>query len=144
MLLLISPLSLADNISSLEREIIPPYLKGIPWQGKTMKHGYLRWSEKKPYTPLLDSEASRRGERLYIKNCLECHGTSGLGDGPTSKKNRFKAANLKKVSKDLSNHFLAFQIEVGTKDMPSWFDVLTEDEIWDLTHYLHDLAVKKQ
>ena len=62
----------------------------------------------------------------------------------SSKKNRFKAANLKKVSKDLSNHFLAFQIEVGTKDMPSWFDVLTEDEIWDLTHYLHDLAVKKQ
>lgn len=141
--LLTSYTLLAERNSSQEREVLPPYLRGIPWQGKRMKHGYLRWVEKKPYTPLLNSEASKRGSEIYLKNCFECHGVDGQGNGPTAKKTGFQAANLKKVSKDLSNHYLAFQIQVGTKDMPAWVDVLTEDEIWDLTHYLHDLAMKQ-
>lgn len=134
-------LSFAEDIS--DRQELPPFLKGIPWKGKQMKHGFLRWTEKKPFTPANNLEASKRGEKIYLNNCMECHGISGTGEGPLTKKLNFKAANLKKVSKDFSNHYLAFQIEAGNKDMPTWYDILTEEEIWDLTYYLRDLALKK-
>ena len=131
-----------SHAKTARQENLPAFLKGIKHKNQTMRHGYMRWASKRPYTPLLDSNASKRGHAIYEKHCVECHGISGEGNGPSAKIIGLKPANLKKVAKDLSNHYLAFQIETGSPTMPSWEDVLTESDLWDLTHYLHDLSLK--
>jgi mono/diheme cytochrome c family protein len=56
---------------------------------------------------------------------LQCHGPQGKGDGPVSKKYAFQAVN---------NHTIFIQVAEGRGDKPQWLDVLTEDEVWALTH----------
>jgi mono/diheme cytochrome c family protein len=69
----------------------------------------------------------------------QCHGVFGKGDGPVSKKYGVKAASLSGSSKFLNNHTIFVQVAEGRGDMPQWVDVLTEEEIWALTHYMHTM-----
>jgi mono/diheme cytochrome c family protein len=120
-----------------EIQELPSYLKGMEVDGKMLRHGYIRWLEKKPYTPLVDSKLSKLGEGIYVKHCLQCHGPQGKGDGPASKKYGVQTANLKNASNTLNNHTIFIQVAEGRGDMPQWMDVLTEDELWALTHYIN-------
>lgn len=40
------------------------------------------------------SEVLERGRAAYTKHCLECHGETGRGDGPTAQKLRFRARDF--------------------------------------------------
>lgn len=119
-----------------ELQEIPPYLKGLEVDGKIMRHGYIQWLEKKPYTPMVDQKLSKKGSQIYIKNCLQCHGPQGKGDGPVAKKYNVQASNLMRANKTLTNHTIFIQVAEGRGDMPRWMDVLTEEEVWALTHYI--------
>ena len=136
LLMLFSLSSLAEKNRS-EMQELPSYLKGLEVDGKMLRHGYLQWLDKRPYTPLVDAKLAQQGGQLYTKHCLQCHGVKGEGDGPVSKKYGVKAANLKQASKTLNNHTLFIQVTEGRGDMPQWMDLLTEEEIWALTHYLN-------
>ncbi len=122
-----------------EIQPMPGYLKGLEMNGKTLRHGYIQWLERKPYTPSVDGKLVKQGEGIYIKHCMECHGASGKGDGPVSNKYGVQAASISKSSKTLNNHTIFVQVAEGRGDMPQWVDVLTEEEIWALTHYMHTL-----
>lgn len=120
-----------------EIQQMPDYLKGLEMDGKILRHGYIQWLERKPYTPSVDKNLVKQGEGIYTKHCMQCHGVSGKGDGPVSKKYGVKAASISGSSKVLNNHTIFVQVAEGRGDMPQWVDVLTEEEIWALTHYLH-------
>jgi mono/diheme cytochrome c family protein len=120
-----------------EMQELPPYLKGIEVDGKILRHGYIQWLNKKSYTPMIDPKLAQEGGKLYVKHCLQCHGAQGKGDGPVSKKYGVKAANLLEAKKILGNHTLFVQVAEGRGDMPQWMDVLTEEEVWALTHYIN-------
>jgi mono/diheme cytochrome c family protein len=133
--LLFSTLCFAEKNKS-EMQELPSYLKGMEVDGKKIRHGYIRWLEKRPFTPMIDQKLSEKGEKIYIKHCLQCHGPDGKGNGPVAKKYGVKAANLYNASKTLTNHTLFIQVTEGRGDMPQWMDVLNEEEIWALTHYI--------
>jgi mono/diheme cytochrome c family protein len=122
-----------------EMEPLPNYIKGLDWNGKVLRHGYIRWIEKKPYSPEANPALVNKGKAIYAKHCMECHGETGKGDGPVAKKYGVKVASISKSRKTLNNHTIFVQIAEGRADMPMWMDLLTEEEIWSLTHYLHTL-----
>lgn len=122
-----------------ELQTMPSYLKGIESNGKLLRHGYILWLEKRPYSAITNSELSKKGSVIYAKHCMECHGAKGAGEGPVAKKYGVKPANILNSQKLLNTHALFIQIAEGRGDMPQWVDVLTEEEMWALTNYLQSL-----
>lgn len=82
------------------------------------------------------------GRTTYAERCAACHGVRGRGDGPA-------AAGLHPPPADLLLHVsqhsegeLYFFIARGIPGtaMPAWRSVLSEQERWQLVHYLHALG----
>lgn len=86
-----------------------------------------------------DKDSISRGQALFKQHCQQCHGASGIGDGPKAKAEGLKPANLTTMSRVFPNYYLVVQINNGRGDMPSWQDVLSPKEAWDLTNYIQTL-----
>lgn len=90
---------------------------------------------KNPLTP--DSTALAATKKLYLRECSQCHGDSGAGDGPVS-------AFLDKKAADLtSKTFLAqpdgaiyTKIRTGRTPMPGFKNSLARDDIWHLVNFI--------
>lgn len=98
-------------------------------------------SAKKKKNPIAADEASiSRGKKVYIKECLSCHGKKGKGDGPS-------VATLEKSPGDLTSSKvqsqtdgeLFWKITEGRKPMPSTKTSLTEEERWQVINYVRTL-----
>jgi len=89
-----------------------------------------------PVSP--DAASVARGRELYLANCSSCHGTAGLGDGPTAAGMWPPPGDLRTLVPGLSDGTLAYRTslgKVGTR-MPSFAGTLTEADRWDLVNYL--------
>ncbi len=93
-----------------------------------------------PYEATEASLAIGRG--LFTNNCQSCHGVGGLGDGPGA--GRVRPADLN-LHVPLHNDGTAFiwitegiPIDKEVKPMPSFKDVLTDEERWHLVNYLRE------
>lgn len=80
----------------------------------------------------------QHGRELYSKNCVQCHGLNGHGDGPSSGSLEPKASNFL----DTKNNFIspfqffnAIRLGVPGTAMAS-FGQFSETETWDLAFYL--------
>lgn len=94
-----------------------------------------------PLNPLKpDARTIAAGQKLYLDNCVPCHGASGKGDGPAG-------AGLNPPPADLTRHMISGahtdgQIYLWIKDgfpgtaMPAWGQRLGEEQIWQLVTYL--------
>ena len=93
--------------------------------------------------PYADDPASaQRGKMVYQKQCLSCHGKSGLGDGPNSKNLKTTPANLIDLANNHWDSTFAARVAYGkssNEEMPRFVDSLTEQEIWDVTNYIYSL-----
>ena len=89
-----------------------------------------------------DKKSLDRGAALFKKNCVECHGNKGIGDGPKSNETTPAVANLTKVKEPTDNHLFK-QISFGREDMPTWKEKLSENNIWDLVNFIKSLNGKK-
>jgi copper transport protein len=82
------------------------------------------------------------GQKLFEINCIMCHGRTGRGDGP-------RASEFSPPPADLTQHvpfhndgtlFIwisqGIPIDNEPKRMPSFNDLLSEDERWDIVNYL--------
>ncbi|MGB8849356.1 MAG: cytochrome c [Candidatus Acidiferrales bacterium] len=106
-----------------------------------------------PETPNTQ-ESVKRGEVLYQETlkCSQCHGATGLGDGPSAptlrdnkdnpivpynfvERTRFKCGDS---DEDL---YRIFMTGLDGTPMPSYADFLKGDQGWDLVHYLRSLQV---
>jgi mono/diheme cytochrome c family protein len=90
-----------------------------------------------------NAKATELGQKLYVANCLTCHGPAGHGDGPG-------AAALEKKPADLPARIrqtgekdgeLFWKISEGRSPMVSWKG-LSETQRWELVNYIRTLAGK--
>ena len=98
-----------------------------------------RFARKKNPIPT-EEKAVTNGRFLYERECLTCHGVQGKGDGPSSYDLEEKVMDL--AEPQVSNQTdgaLFFKITVGRKPMPSYRQLLTDDERWGVVHYLRTL-----
>lgn len=81
------------------------------------------------------------GKELYSKQCAQCHGATGQGNGPSSGNMDPKPANFldaKNDSKSPFQFFNAIRLGVPGTSMAA-FNSLTESETWDLAYYVDSL-----
>jgi mono/diheme cytochrome c family protein len=84
-----------------------------------------------------DNTSINIGKTLYIKNCVSCHGKTGLGDGP-------KAKTLETGTGDMSagafqaqsdgEHF--YKTKFGRGDMPKYDKKIPDEDIWAVVNYM--------
>jgi len=93
------------------------------------------------------AESVNNGRRLFIDaECWACHGVGGEGNGPSSSTlvdqwdypivpaNLTISRNWRGGSRP-QDIYRSIKVGIGGTPMPSW-EVLTDDQIWDLTNYL--------
>ncbi len=82
------------------------------------------------------------GKNLYLRECQQCHGESGKGDGPVSAALDKSAANLTSSGVlQQSDGAIYTKIRVGRAPMPSFKSHLTQEEIWHLINFIrHDIG----
>ncbi len=90
--------------------------------------------------PTPDSIA--KGKGLFEAHCGICHGIDAKGTGIAAKQLEVPPANLIDVAKHLPNRRFVMQMRFGGGDMPAWQDILDEDEMLNITHYLKTLTIQ--
>ena len=90
-----------------------------------------------------ESTILTQGRKLYEDRCVDCHGKRGRGDGPG-------AADLERKPTDLTDPkilsqddgALFWKITHGRKPMPGYGRKLSEEQRWQIIHYMRSLASK--
>jgi len=79
-----------------------------------------------------NEETVAKGQIIYNKHCVRCHGLSGGGDG-TDQKVEY---GLSTIMPELTDGALFWKLTVGAGKMPSVARELTETERWLVINYL--------
>jgi mono/diheme cytochrome c family protein len=87
-----------------------------------------------------DEKTLKKGKKIYEKLCSTCHGVTGKGDGPAGKALNPKPADhtSKKVQKQ-GDGAIYWKISTGKGSMPSFKNLLSKTERWQLTAYIRKL-----
>lgn len=127
--------------------------KGLDWEGRKRlmseeitSDSLIKIGQEPPTT----KESLFRGRELFIKGCAPCHGLQGKGDGQQKMqdssgyplKPRDLTSGLFKgssSSKDLYDRMIA---GIPGTPMPSYQGAFSEEQIWDLVHYVKTLPKK--
>jgi cytochrome c oxidase cbb3-type subunit 2 len=94
-----------------------------------------------PAPPPATPEALARGARAYVKGeCAECHGKEARGDGPSAKDLSVKPPDLTRrpLKSGVAARDIVRTLVTGLDGtpMPSYYQVLEDDELWDLAYWL--------
>ena len=90
-----------------------------------------------------DETSIALGKSIFERQCIQCHGPKGKGDGPT-------AAKLAKRPGDLSDPklweqtdgTLLWKLTEGHKPMPTFKNLMSDEERWPVINYVRTLAPK--
>ena len=101
------------RLNTVEREV---------YAHKQMRHGIVPLSTPKPITikKEMQKESFQRGQVIYQKNCLECHGENVKGDGVLAKQQKVKPANLQRTLKEVEHFEFYLSISQMQGEMPGW------------------------
>jgi mono/diheme cytochrome c family protein len=88
--------------------------------------------------PLADDKAAlSEGKAVYAKECQNCHGKKGKGDGPSASELDIPAGDFTKAAtQSQSDGALFWKIWEGRKPMPSFKKKLDETQIWQVVIYM--------
>jgi len=91
-----------------------------------------------------DAVSLERGQQLFKRNCVPCHGEGGLGDGPIT---RFWKADMKKPAnlteqriRTASDSTIYLTISQGFGAMPPLGENVNVRERWDIVNYVKTLG----
>lgn len=96
--------------------------------------------------PAATPESITNGAALYKRQCVMCHGATGLGDGPAAKTLKGKLPSLadKATMSKLTDEQIHEAITMGKKteigNMPALGKRLKAEEITDIVNYVRTLA----
>ena len=94
-----------------------------------------------------DAASVAAGKQLYEKNCANCHGKTGAGDGTMGEQLNPKPSNLADADwKHGSSDGEIFKvIKEGVKGtgMKSFNSKMTEHQMWDVINYVRTFAPAK-
>jgi len=83
------------------------------------------------------------GQKLYVGNCMTCHGPSGKGDGPGAAALEKRPADLAaRVKAGATDGELFWKITEGRSPMISWRGQLSDTQRWELVNYIKTFAGK--
>jgi len=92
-----------------------------------------------PVTP--DAGTLKAAKALYITNCAPCHGEKGKGDGPAAAALNPKPADHTSAAlKNETDGSLFWKISEGRSPMPTYKNVFTPAQRWELVNYIRTLA----
>ena len=112
----------------------------LEFDDKPMRHGFgIGKPPVETKTKVVDKGSIKNGEAVFKRYCYACHGKDAKGGGPIAKQFKLEPANLRKLGHKLPDHHFFMQISHGPGDMPAWNDVLTPEQIVDLTAYIRSL-----
>jgi mono/diheme cytochrome c family protein len=100
----------------------------------------------KPVAHAATAESITSGAALYKRQCVMCHGVTGIGDGPAAKSMKGKLPSLmdKATMSKLTDAQIHEAITAGKKttvgNMPALGKRLKPEEITDIVHYVRTLA----
>ncbi len=92
-----------------------------------------------------DPDAATAGAAIYSERCASCHGDTGSGDGPLAGGLEPPPPDLHEHGLDHEDDYYFWRISEGgngepvESQMPAWAGVLTDEEIWQVVTYLHEL-----
>lgn len=114
------------------------------YESRPVRHGVIpvegfSVENKKAEVVKYDPESVTRGKVLYENHCMQCHGTSGIGDGEKAKELHIKPANLQATVKAVSNFKFFMSISEWKGTMPGWSTPLSEKQREDLVAYIKTL-----
>ena len=113
--------------------------------GRVCRPGKAR-GRRKPAAPAASPESITNGAALYKRQCVMCHGATGVGDGPAAKTLKGKLPSLtdKAVMSKLTDAQIHEAITAGKKteigNMPALGKRLKPEEITDIVNYVRTLA----
>ena len=90
-------------------------------------------------------ETENAGRDVYRIHCVMCHGETGRGDGPVANSLNPKPQSLAASQAGLSDGYLFWRISEGgqmkpfSSAMPTWKNILNEDEIWEIIAFLRTI-----
>jgi mono/diheme cytochrome c family protein len=107
-----------------------------------MRHGVIPQSSLKPKIVKQEmlKDSIQRGQKIYQKNCLECHGERGLGDGVHAKQQKIRPANLQATLKEVEHFEFYISISQMQGEMPGWRTPIDHREREDLVNYLRSFV----
>ena len=94
-----------------------------------------------------DIESIARGEEVYRKTCITCHGVSGLGDGSASNELEVNPANLtSELTQEKTDGEIFDTITNGRQGtpMPAWKGGISPEDRWNLVNYIRTLTGKDE
>src|SRR6476620_7548649 len=98
---------------------------------------------KSPYSN--NENANEKGHVLFNLYCRSCHGETGWGDGPAGQQGAGpKPANFHDdYVQDQTDGALFWKLNTGRGNMPSFKDVLSTEQRWQLVAYIRKLPFLK-
>jgi mono/diheme cytochrome c family protein len=88
-----------------------------------------------------DSNSLNVGKRVYERECMACHGSKGMGDGPKAADLERRPGNLADPAMwDQSDGALFWKLTEGRAPMPATKLLLSDDERWHVINYVRTLA----
>ncbi len=127
-----------DNLTDAEVRAVIAYVKSLSPRFAAMPSPKVMTI---PAAPPATPEAVARGAVAYVKGeCAECHGKEARGDGPSAKDLSVKPTDLTRrplksgpTARDTVRTLLT---GLDGTPMPSYYQVLEDDELWDLAYWL--------
>lgn len=138
-------MSIADQYSVVEyiKTLSPAFSDSTQYPLDTVKV-----STPVPYT----YDSIERGRDVYLDmHCWSCHGITGEGNGPSAptvtddQGNHIQPTNLTrpwdlKVGRTPEKIYLIFSTGLNGTPMPSYAQILTDKQRWDLANYVYSLS----
>ncbi|MDP2644006.1 MAG: c-type cytochrome [Desulfobacterales bacterium] len=129
--------------------------KGLPWDVLRRLGSYEVDPEGRLQVPAelpVTVEGVSRGRDLFVKACAACHGLEGKGDGKQMMKDtlgypvkpRDLTAGILKASASSEELFYRIAGGLPGSSMPGYKDAFTEEQIWDLIHYVQTLPDREK
>jgi mono/diheme cytochrome c family protein len=135
-----------------QRDVAPSYFAALIalavfWIGEPLFAQSSDWkappaAANRPNPVPVNANTLAVGQKLYVSNCLTCHGASGKGDGPGGASLEKKPADLTSRIKGEPDGAIFWKITEGRSPMVSWKGSLSETQRWELVNYIKTLAGK--
>ena len=93
--------------------------------------------------PLARSETViAAGQDVYRRACQSCHAASGKGDTPAASAFSHRPSDFTKGFKGQTDGELFWKITKGGGPMPGYETTLTDEQRWQVIHYLRTLELE--